>query len=261
MNWEKEIKKLTALLPGEVRVSASEKENERALNQYNRALEHIEEGNLDMAMIALDRLTSEFPLFAKAAHLYGLCLGWQRNWQPAEKMLQQALLSELSDEEYHAVEKAKYAAREGKIRAKEINKSKRQKEDLLLAVKADLAKGGILEKADHSKRADKMRMATAREREEVLKQIRDQEQGRLPRGIQVDTGEDRGRWLQIISLIAISAAVIFLIFYFLIRPGIIDRRLQKEKLSWIETELEKRAAAEELVADLLKDYQSKYPAD
>ena len=173
-------------------------------------------------------------------------------------MLQKALLSDLSAEEYQAVETAMLVAREGKIRARESGKAKRKKEKMLSEVKANLARGGILERADHSRKADKMRMATAREREEVLQQIRAQEQGGLPQGLELDTGQSFNRKVQIISLIVIVAAVIFLVFYFWIRPGIIRQRETSKRLDWIVREMEKRATAEPDVSDLLTEYRSRF---
>lgn len=258
MNWDKAIKNLPELNSDNIQVSASERENERAAGLYNRALEQIADGNSDVAMISLDRLTSEFPLFAEAAHLYGLCLGQQKNFSAAEKMLRQAELSDLSEDDFDAVREAKLAAREGKIRAQEKVRSRKQKEDKLSGVKANLARGGILEKTDHSKRADKMRMATAREREEVMQQIRAQEQDGLPRGIEIDTGNRSNRWLQFVSIIVIICSVIFLVFYFFIRPGIIKRQEIDRKLSWIEQEMESRAEDDVGIADMLTDYMSKF---
>ncbi|HHV42362.1 MAG TPA: hypothetical protein GXX72_05915 [Clostridiaceae bacterium] len=257
MNWDKEIQQLIKL-NHDVRVGTSPKENERAISMYNRALEQIANDNHDVAMIALERLTREFPLFSQATHLYGLCLGRQQNWKAAEDMLQKALLSDLSAEEYQAVETAMLVAREGKIRARESGKAKRKKEKMLSEVKANLARGGILERADHSRKADKMRMATAREREEVLQQIRAQEQGGLPQGLELDTGQSFNRKVQIISLIVIVAAVIFLVFYFWIRPGIIRQRETSKRLDWIVREMEKRATAEPDVSDLLTEYRSRF---
>ena len=64
MNWDKEIQQLIKL-NHDVRVGTSPKENERAISMYNRALEQIANDNHDVAMIALERLTREFPLFRK----------------------------------------------------------------------------------------------------------------------------------------------------------------------------------------------------
>lgn len=261
MNWDKEIENMPALDSDEIQVSASDRENERAINLYNRALEQIADGNADVAMIALDRLTSEFPLFAEAAYLYGLCLGRQKNFEAAEKMLRQAELADQSEEGFEALEEAKLAAREGKIRAQETVRRKRLKENKLAGVKADLVRGGILEKSDHSKRADKMRMTTAREREKVMQQIRAQEQDGLPRGLEIDAGDKSNRWLQFVSVVVIATAVIFLIFYFFIRPGIIRRQQTDQKLTWIEQELESRASDDAGIADLLTDYESRFGAE
>ncbi|MGI6090590.1 MAG: hypothetical protein ACOYEL_04310 [Saccharofermentanales bacterium] len=261
MNWELEIKKLHKLQVGEVRVGASEREGERAVAMYNRALDQIENDNWDVAMIALDRLTSEFSLFSQAAYLYGLCLCRQQNWRAAEEMFQKAQLSDLSEQEYEIVEAAKLVAREGKIRDKAKSKERRRKDNMLNRVKADLIRGGVLERSEHGRRADKMRMATAREREEVLKQIRAQEQGKLPPGLKLDTGQSDNRKVQLISLIVIICAVIFLLFYFLIRPGIISNRRTEQKLDWLEQQMEQQAPAKQEIADLLDMYRSRYPHD
>ena len=239
---------------------ASERESERAVAMYNRALEQIENDNWDVAMIALDRLTSEFSLFSQAAYLYGLCLCRQQNWRAAEEMFQKAQLSDLSEQEYEIVEAAKLVAREGKIRDK-AKSERRRKDNMLNRVKADLIRGGILERSERGRRADKMRMATAREREEVLKQIRAQEQGKLPRGLELDTGQSDNRKVQLISLIVIICAVIFLLFYFLIRPGIISNRRTEQKLDWLEQQMEQQAPVKQEIADLLDMYRSRYPLD
>ncbi len=261
MNWELKIKKLNRLQAGEVRVGASEREGERAVAMYNRALEQIGNDNWDVAMIALDRLTGEFPLFPQAAYLYGLCLCRQQNWRSAEEMFQKAQLSDLSEQEYEAVEEAKLIAREGKIRDRVKSKERRRKDNMLNRVKADLIRGGFLERSESGRRANKMRIATAREREEVLKQIRAQEQGRLPQGLGLDTGQSHNRTVQIISLIVIISAVIFLLFYFLVRPGIISSRRTEEQLDWLVLEMEQQAPDKQEIADLLDMYRSRYPLD
>ena len=154
MNWELEIKKLHTLQAGEVRVGASERESERAVAMYNRALEQIENDNWDVAMIALDRLTSEFSLFSQAAYLYGSA--YADNRTGGRQRMFQAQLSDLSEQEYEIVEAAKLVAREGRS---EIKQKERRRKDNMLNASRRSDPGRNSGAFERGRRADKMRMA------------------------------------------------------------------------------------------------------
>ncbi len=253
MNWDKEIELFDLLYDDDVTVGASARENQRAVAMYNRALSQIQNGHNDVAMIALERITKEFPLFVEASHLYGICLAKQQNWAKAEKVFANALVSAPDEPEVARLEEARLIAREARIREGNKDSKASQRERVLSRVKADFARGGILEKADSSRRADRMRMATAKEREEVLAQIRSRENGRAPMSL-ADTGEGgTGLSIKILSAFLALIAVLVLVYFLIIAPAQKGDK-QTDNLRWLEQQMEERAKSDRGVKDLWDDY-------
>ena len=76
--WQAILDKIKALDEAPINVFSSQREADRALSIYNRAIEHIHTDNEDIAMIALEKVVATYPLFTEAALLYGLCLAEAR---------------------------------------------------------------------------------------------------------------------------------------------------------------------------------------
>ncbi len=233
----------------------SEREAERALSIYNRALEHIHSGNEDIAMIALEKVVSTYPLFTDAAVLYGICLGVSRKYKEAELQFEKALLTDPDPEEEEILENLLAQARLFKKRADDFERSRRRNEKKLLPVRANLAQAGILERAAGSSEGDQVRMASARERDELMRQI-DQNDKASSAASSYRTDSSKTK---IISIIVIIAVLLFSLIYFLIIPSVKKANEQNERLEWLEKKITEQAENSEAFQIIIEEYNEAFP--
>ena len=65
------------------------------------------------------------------------------------------------------------------------------------------------------------------------------------------------RLIQGLTLAIIAASLLFLLFYFAIRPGILKNEERRERLEWLEAVLEDRSE-DEAVSDILDFYHKTF---
>ncbi|NLA71867.1 MAG: hypothetical protein GX850_05560 [Clostridiaceae bacterium] len=253
LNWDRVLETYKALkeLPEELPVS--EGERERILAVYNRALEQAGTGHNDVAMIALEKLTSGWPQFSQAASLYGVLLAKERRYREAEEQFDKVLLASPDSALATTVDKCRMAAREERIREQARDSSKKRNEHVLMPVRASMAKSGILQRAADEDGTGRIQMAGRREQEEAY---------RMAQNKTSDTSRTQGnvvRLIQGLTLAVITASLLFLIFYFAIRPIILKNEARRERLEWMEKILEERESENESVAEILDMYRKTFP--
>ena len=249
--WQAVLSKIEKIEEAPTGVFTSQREAERALSIYNRALEHIHSDNEDIARIALEKLVATYPLFTDAAVLYGLCLGADRKYKEAELQFKKALLADPDPADVEVLTHLQAQACFCKDRAEEEERSRRRNEKKLLPVRASLAQAGILERAAASPNGDEVRMASAKERDDLMRQISQSNKGSVassPYG-------SRNKTVQIISAVIIIAALLFFLIYFLIAPAIAKANDRIRRLDWLEEKLVEGAETDEAFQVILDDYQ------
>lgn len=252
LDWERAVNGLRELaeLPGDI--VASDSERERLLSVYNRALNQALSGNSDIALIGLEKLASSWPQFAEASALYGLLLARDRRFSEAEEQFEKTLLASPDTRLFPTVDRYRMAAREERIREQAKDNSRRRSESLLTPVRAHMAKSGILQRAADPEGTGRIQMASRREQDEVL---------RMAEGISDDGKRTRGmlsRLIQGLTIAVIAASLLFLVFYFAVRPVIVRNEARRERLNWLERILEERQE-DESVAEILEMYKKTFP--
>ncbi len=254
LDWSRVLASYRRLesLPDDLLVSESEKE--RLLAVYNRALQQAATGNEDVALIALEKLTSNWPQFAEAASLYGVLLAKERRYRAAEEQFEKVLLAAPDTSLARTVDRCRLAAREERIREQARDSSKRRKEQKLAPVRAHMARSGILQRAADEQGTGRVQMAGRREQEEILRM----EDGMSPSARRIHGKVSRLVQASLIAVIA--AAILFLVFYFVIRPMIVRAEARREQLEWLERILHERSQ-EDAVAEILDMYRRTFPGE
>ncbi len=251
-DWDRAIFPFAKLdsLSGELPVSAGERE--RMLSVYNRAIDQIHTDNTDVAMIALEKLSARWPHFTEASTLYGLLLAKMRRFAEAEKQFEKVLLASPDSDQAPTVNMWRKVAREERIREQARDSSKRRKEQKLLPVRASLASSGILQRAADEDGTGRVQMASRREQEEALRTGGDYTDGPLrPR-----TGT--AKTIQGLTIAVIIASILFLIFYFAIRPVIVENENQRARVEWLEKALKERADENKPIGEILDAYDKAF---
>ena len=251
-DWDRVISKYAKLdsMPRELPVSVSERE--RILSVYNRAIDQIRTDNTDVAMIALEKVSVRWPHFIEASSLYGLLLAKTQRFAEAEKQFEKVLLALPDADIAPAVNEWRKEARQERIREEARDSSRRRREHKLLPVRASLASSGILQRAADEDGTGRVQMASKREQEEVLRSGGDYAQG----SSSARTGTTK--LFQVAIIAVIVASILFLIFYFVIRPSIVANENRRERLEWLEAALSERAGENESIGEILDAYRKAF---
>lgn len=219
----------------------SEREATRACTVFNRAIDQLRGGNRDIALIALEKLSADHPLFSEAQFLCALCLADNRRFREAEDRIEKALLSQPDPDLREAMEACRLDVREARVRREAEETTRRRDEAALLPVRAKLARGGILHRAAGSDGRD-VRMAGYREREEVMRRLREGGEGTIA----PEDPRDRAglRTVRLVSLVVAILAAVALLYFLVIRPHVAETARLRERLTWFEQQLETRPADE-----------------
>lgn len=251
-DWDRVISKYEKLedLPGDLPVSDSE--SERIVSVYNRAIDQIRTDNTDVAMIALEKVSVRWPLFIEASSLYGLLLAKMQRFAEAEKQFEKVLLASPDADIVPTINEWRKRAREERIREEARDSSKRRREDRLLPVRASLAKSGILQRAADEDGTGRVQMASKREQDEMLRAG-----GDYVRAVETSRG-GTAKVLQGLTFAVIVASILFIIFYFAIRPAIVANENRRTRLEWLETALVERSGEDESIRKMLEAYRNAF---
>ena len=113
----------------------------------------------------------------------------------------------------------------------------RRREELLMPVKRDLAKGSILQKAGDQ--VSDVSMASAKEREQLMRR----EQGETGRRIELyaeDEAAEKQKTRRFLVVTLALAVIIYILFMAFIRPLILNKRetVASDRLRWLEERLD-----------------------
>ncbi|MFA5587067.1 MAG: hypothetical protein WDA02_11195 [Saccharofermentanales bacterium] len=233
---------------------ASESEEERILSVYNRALTQASTNNIDMALIALEKLAVNWPQFSEAGSLYGVLLARERRYRAAEEQFEKVLLAAPDSPLARTVDRCRLAAREERIREQARDSSRVHKDRVLAPIRAHMARSGILQRATDDQGAGRIQMAGRREQEDALRM----EEGLSPGSRRAHSSVSR--LIQGLTLALILASLLFLLFYFAIRPAIVRNEARREQLEWLERILEEQRG-DPSVGGILDLYRRTFPAE
>ncbi|MDD3959156.1 MAG: hypothetical protein PHF65_03050 [Oscillospiraceae bacterium] len=247
------------------------------LNQYNRSLRNITSDSADIAGIALRKLLTRFPDWGEASLLFGICLAIEGKMNRAAAVFEHALDVGLRSEQLtYLAQVSVREAREGHSKrthppeetnpAKNILNAVIPKQNPLVQEENQIRprthmQAPILMKA--SRRPTRAKMATDRERRELLMQSTSSN-GEIPDDeINVSIPKTPAEKLRI-ALIVVAAILLLTGAYFLttllILPQIDkakERDLANKKLEFLTGALfEKKSDPE--IAEILARYESEY---
>jgi hypothetical protein len=95
-------------------------------------------------------------------------------------------------------------------------------------------------------------MASKREQDEMLRAG-----GDYVRGVETSRG-GMAKVLQALTFAVIVASILFIIFYFAIRPAIVANENRRTRLEWLETALVERSGEDESIRKMLEAYRNAF---
>lgn len=258
----------------------SKEESEQVLILFNRAILNAQSDSADIAMIALKKLLTQFPDWAEAALLFGICLALDDKMKRALASFEHAISSGLMTEQLaylaqtcyreagdaHARQYArKEAAEHNKVLASALLPSKKSRS---IFREIDTEERGhmqapILTRAPRS--AGKARLASDKERRDVLMQSNSGNADSQDEEIDVSIPKTPAEKLRItvIAVSSVAAAVLLgLAVWFLIIPGIQSMQESSQAAPKLEYLLSALAANKDdpEVSEVLSEYNAAYPA-
>lgn len=251
MDYKELMADFAPLETSEVPVFGSPRETERAVFGYNRMLEQFNNGNDDIARIALEKIAHDYPMFVEAKHMYALSLASERRYGKAEKLLRELLLLDLSDAEIATVEaQLTEVHKAGRAVASERRKS-RIESDRLLPVRARMASASILQPASGSQIAG---MASEKEIDAIMKRI---ERGETVEETEIEdlrpaVRKKTGPVLFLLALLVVVFAAVFMLF---IRPAQLERRNEQSRLFYLEQQLKNNSEVSDDIRTLRDAYE------
>lgn len=257
MNWQKYFKFFNYLDEEQADYFATPEKAKKAVSTYNRALKMLKDKNNGAEAIELMRtIADDYPMFPEPSHIYGISLAQNGNYEEALVYLKRVSLLDISDEMANMLqEQFVVINREIKIHKNNLSQINSQKKNTSKH-KTSTALNNVLIKATDKQTSD---LLSKSEINAINKKLGNENPIDLNEEIKKEKQISDRRF--IITLISV-ATIIFLIFYFAIRPAILNslgRQGQtEEQLQWLEKEITNRAKDDTEIDQLLKDYLSKF---
>ncbi|NLJ70330.1 MAG: hypothetical protein GX328_02540 [Clostridiaceae bacterium] len=257
MNWQKQYQFFEKLTADQVGLFATPRELEQALKTYNHALDLLKSGKQAQAISLLKTVADDFPMFSYASHLYGTVMAAQKDFKQANDYFKKVALLDIDQDQ------ADLLQQQMKLVAHEINLLEHQ-ENLLKkrntafsSVKKEISIADILEKAPRKKHVPG---ANQEEIALINRRLGNEDPADLSGELAL---ENRRANLKFAAIVIAIGGIVFLIFYFGIRPIILSSRTEYDqsykRLQWLEQEMEFRAEQGQTEIELLlTDYQKKY---
>lgn len=254
MDWSDQIDRFMPLSVEDVPVFAPPVEMKQAVSTYNRALANLHGDSLDIALIALRKLASAYPLFPQPAFLLGCLMAQQGRKEEAARFIHQALSAELPEDLEEAAKEclAYVSVRQPETTDKIQNvPSVSQEPDLPIHA------ASILEK---TKRKSKVKLAGKRERQEVMRRAEFPEEQETYVHVKKEPVEWLRLALPVMACLLLVALLIWAGIHFIPSfksPSAAENKAEI-KLAWLLTQLEQMADKNEDVAALIAEYQSEF---
>ncbi|HBP37884.1 MAG TPA: hypothetical protein DD640_03930 [Clostridiales bacterium] len=260
MDWQQLIIQFQPLYFNEVMMFAPPREMEQAINTYNRAIFNLNHDSTDVAMIALRKLVATYPMFAQANLLLGCCQAQSGQYEDALEQFAHARLAGLPDEwQDQAQQMQTEAENQRRLRnqllAGSSPDSRTSQQPPAAAAAGRISPDAFLEK---SRRRGRVRMASAKERQAVIRQAENPEKEETV----VKVSREPVEYLRLALPILAGLAAVILLFFAIFRwlPGLADgirqRREASVRLEWLLDRLDTLSAQDQAVDSLLDEYQA-----
>lgn len=255
MNWEKQYQYFDRINFDQVELFATPRETQKVLNTYNHALELLKSGKQAKATSMLKTVADDFPMFSYSSHLYAILLAAKGDFKEANEYFKRVALLDVDEIQAKLLERQlKVIEHEIKLLDQEEVQQKKRKH-AYESVKKEISITDILEKAPRKKH---LPGATKDEIAEINRQLGNEDTVDLEAEYEL---EERKANLKFMAVVLAIATITFLIFYFAIRPAILNSLSgsgqAQSRLEWLEQEIDSRAKqGQEEVNKLLEDYNS-----
>lgn len=247
MNWKLRVDYFQALSEEDLSLFAPPREVMLAASSYNTVLELLSEGQFEASQERIRQISTDYPLFAQASHLYAVLLASAGEFEEAEAQFKRVRLLELSEEESRHLEEELAAVLKETSRIRRERERLKQRESMLLPIRAEMA-ASILKKASPPQKGrwKKSNDAFHAEADEAYALYQEDQ-----------AKERRKTAIMVISALALAIALL-LFFFFIVRPGILRRQRKQAELSsrldYLENAVRELAGKDQGAADLWEKY-------
>jgi tetratricopeptide (TPR) repeat protein len=256
LDWSEQISRFEPLVVDEVPLFATPREMEQAIATYNKAIVNLHSNSQDIALIALRKLASTYPLFPQPAFLMGCYLAQTGNRAEAIEWIDQAILGGLPDDLHNdarncqAFLKTRPVMQTQEGLAAAADQVKKQPP---VAVQAS----AVLEK---SRRRGKVRMASEKERRDVLRRSEFPEEEQTNVRMTRDPVELVRLVLPILAGVLVVATLIIAGIFWLPKTKLFQRNDNQAsvRLAWLLEQLSQLSGEHAAVATLLSDYRDRF---
>lgn len=268
MNWQQVTQSFLPLTKEQTSRFAPPREMDLALAAYNRAIRNLNQDSVDIALIALRKLSSNYPEFLEAGLLYGCCLAQDGQLEQAREQLVQIASHPELPEDLAAAAEASIAAVDQDLaqmaelsaaNAKTPNGKTPQARPVPQVTLSDLPvrpADALLEKTG---RKSRVRMASEKERRDIMRRS-DMPQDEATHVVFEKSPMDYLRMA--LPVVAGLIALILLVYFFVsVLPGLRQSRTNvsaEDRLAYLLAEIEKKAVGDEDWQRLLTDYQTRF---
>ncbi|MGI6325685.1 MAG: tetratricopeptide repeat protein [Saccharofermentanales bacterium] len=261
MDWHKLIRHFKPLTNADVSSFAPAGDVSRALNTYNRALTQLHGHNADIALIALRKLAASYPDFTQSGLLYGLVLASMGRTEQARhqilKTIGTGLTPDWQEMAEHALAKLNDSSQ---VLSEGSDGGSPGAVEGQSAAPRMSTMAPVLEKTG---RRSKMRMASAREREDVIRQGEYAQDDETHVKMRREPAEYLRVALPVLAILLVAGLLIFFVVGFIAKSNE-TRRMQQEataRLDWLLSQLASRADQDEAIGRLLADYEKNFATE
>lgn len=255
MDWSEQISRFEPLVVDEVPLFASPREMEQAIATYNKAIVNLHSDSQDIALIALRKLASSYPLFPQPAFLMGCCLAQAGNRKEAVEWIDQAILGGLPDDLHNDARKCQALLKTRPVM--QAGEGQAAAEPAVKKTPAPVQVAAVLEK---TRRRGRVRMASEKERRDVLRRSEFPEEEQTNVKMARDPVELVRLVLPILAGVLVVATLVIAGIFWLPNTKLFKRQDNQDaaRLSWLMDRLDRLSGENAAVASLLADYQDRF---
>ncbi len=255
MDWQDLIHQFTPLKREDVKLFAPPRDMEQAISTYNRAIFNINHESMDIALIALRKLSATYPMFSQAALLLSYCQAHLGLIDEALEQIDHALLTDLPGNLHEEA----LASKAQLLTQRELQNSQQNggSREIFISDPRRLSGANVLEK---TKRRGKVRMASAKERQDVIRRSEFPEDEET----NVKSRHEPVELLRIAIPAIVGVLVIGLLIYggFRFLPGLFRANASEgqsdARLAWLTGKLDTLSSQDDAVKQLLLDYHAAF---
>lgn len=257
MNWQKYYDEFQAVNIEDISLFATPREINEAVNAFNKALNDLkkDKSNSKNALRIITAIANDYPMFPQASHILAISIADNGEYEQSLDLLKKVSLLDVD------VQESKMLKEQISILEKEIahQKSKQDEKSPRYTKnqnKKEVSIADVLTKAPKGKNAHHL---NREEINELNRKLGNDNPLDLSGEVAYEEKKDNIRFTGVVILIAL---LVLSIFYFGIRPAILNASGNNVKylqqLQWLENELTDRAKEDSSIQQLLDDYMNEF---